>query len=82
MGMNLGVTPPDVPGRIADAAASLGLPTFISCTPDEYAAAVGLDKKGAGADITLILLDRLGHAVPYKMEKAALLKRLAVLTAF
>ena len=82
LGMNLGVTPSDVPGRIADAAASLGLPTFIPCTPEEYAAAIGLDKKGEGADITLILLDKMGHAVPYKMEKAALLKRLAVLTAF
>ena len=82
LGINLGVTPPDVPGRIADAAASLGLPTFIDCTPDEYAAAIGLDKKGAGADITLILLDKMGHAVPHKMPKAALLERLAVLTAF
>ena len=82
LGMNLGVTPPDVPGRIAGAAASLGLPTFIYCTPDEYAAAIGLDKKGAGADITLILLDKMGHAVPHKMPKAALLERLAVLTAF
>ena len=82
LGVALGVTPPDVPGRIADAAASLGLPTSITCTPDEYAAAVGLDKKGAGADISLILLDKMGHAVPYKMEKAALLKRLAALTAF
>ena len=79
LGMNLGVTPPDVPGRIADAAASLGLPTFIYCTPDEYAAAIGLDKKGAGADITLILLDRLGHAVPHKIAKTALLERLKAL---
>ena len=34
--------------------------------------AVGLDKKGAGADVTVILLDRIGHAVPYKMPKACL----------
>ena len=82
LGVELGVTPPDVPGRIAGAAAALGLPTFITCTPDEYAAAIGLDKKGAGADITLILLDKMGHAVPHKMPKPVLLKRLAVLTAF
>ena len=82
LGVELGATPPDVPGRIAGAAASLGLPTSIYCTPDEYAAAVGLDKKGAGTDISLILLDKMGHAVPYKIEKAALLKRLAALTAF
>ena len=82
LGVALGVTSPDVPGRIIDAVAALGLPTSISCTPDDYAAAVGLDKKGAGADIRLILLDKMGHAVPYRIEKAALLKRLAVLTAF
>ena len=79
LGVELGVTPPDVPGRVTDALASLGLPTFIYCTPEKYAAAVGLDKKGAGADISLILLDKMGHAVPYKMEKAALLERLASL---
>ena len=79
LGAALGVTPPEVPGQIADAAASLGLPTSIFCAPDEYAAAVGLDKKGAGADINLIFLDKLGHAVPYKMPKAALLERLATL---
>ena len=82
LGVELGVTPPDVPGRILDAVSALGLPTSISCTMDDYTAAIGLDKKGAGADISLILLDKMGHAVPYKIEKAALLKRLAVLTAF
>ena len=82
LGVELGVTPPDVRSRVTDAVASLGLPDFIYCTPDEYAAAVGLDKKGAGADITLILLDRLGHAVPYKITKSVLLERLSVLTAF
>ena len=79
LGVALGVTPADVPGRIADACAALGLPTSIPCAAEDYAAAVGLDKKGAGADITLILLDRLGHAVPYKMPREQLLKRLEVL---
>ena len=81
LGAELGVTPPDVPGRVVDTVASLGLPTRISCTPDDYAAAIGLDKKGAGADISLILLDRLGNAVPHRMPKTDLLERLAVLTA-
>ena len=79
LGVELGVTPPDVPGRILDAVAALGLPTFIPCTPEEYAAAVGLDKKGAGADINLILLDKMGHAIPHKMPKTALLERLEAL---
>ena len=42
----------------------------------DYAAAIGLDKKGAGADITLILLDRMGHAVPHKLPKEELLRLL------
>ena len=73
LGAALGVTPPEVPERIWDACASLGLPTAISCSIEDYAAAVGLDKKGAGTDITLILLDKLGHAVPHKLPKAQLM---------
>ncbi len=73
LGAALGVTPPEVPERIGDACASLGLPTAISCSVGDYAAAVGLDKKGAGTDITLILLDKLGHAVPHKLPKAQLM---------
>ena len=80
LGVELGVTPPGVPGRITDVLAALGLPTSMFCTPDGYAAAVGLDKKGAGADIRLILLDKMGRAVPYKMPKTALLERLPVLS--
>ena len=79
LGVALGVTPPDVPGRIADALAALGLPTSISCSGPDYAAAVGLDKKGAGADISLILLDGIGRAVPRKMPKDRLLEQLAAL---
>ena len=40
---------------------------------DDYAAAIGLDKKSAGADITLILLDKIGRAVPHKMPRRDLL---------
>ena len=82
LGVELRITPPDLPGRLEDVLAGLGLTTLIPCDAATYAAAIGLDKKGAGADISLILLDKMGHAVPYKIEKAALLKRLAVLTAF
>ena len=42
----------------------------------EHAAAIGLDKKGAGAEISVILLEALGKAVPHKMPKAALLEEL------
>lgn len=79
IGVGLGVTPSGVPERIQNACAALGLPTRICCSMDDYAAAIGLDKKGTGSDITLILLDRLGHAVPRKMPRDQLLDRLETL---
>ena len=79
LGVGLGVTPPDVPGRIARACAALGLPTHISCGLEDCSAAIGLDKKSAGSDITLILLDAIGHAVPCKMPRERLLAQVAAL---
>ena len=79
LGVSLGVTPPEVSQRIASACAALGLPTSISCTKDGYAAAIGLDKKGSGTDISVILLDKMGRAVPHKMPRALLLERLEAL---
>ena len=76
LGVALGVTPPEVPQRIEAALGSLGQVTWLSCSRSDYAAAIGLDKKGAGADITLILLDKMGHAVPHKIAKADLLELL------
>lgn len=79
LGVSLGITPADVPERIADTLASLGQVTAISCALEDYTAAIGLDKKGAGAEISLILLDRLGHAVPYRMPKDRLLEEIKAL---
>ena len=76
LGVALGVTPAEVPGQVEAAVAALGLPTRIGCAHADYAAAIGLDKKGAGEDITLILLEALGRAIPHKMPKAELLKLL------
>ena len=76
LGVKLGVTPPEIPARLEGVLSALGLPTAISCTAEDYAAAVGLDKKGAGGCISVILLDKLGHAVPHKMLKAELLEEL------
>ena len=76
LGVKLGVTPPEIPARLEGVLSALGLPTAISCTAEDYAAAVGLDKKGAGASISVILLDKLGRAVPHKMPKAELLEEL------
>ena len=58
-----------MPGRISNICASFGLPTAISCTMEEYAAAVGLDKKCMGEEISLILLEDLGKAVIYGMPQ-------------
>jgi 3-dehydroquinate synthase len=70
LGVKLGVTPPELPARIGSLVRAFGLPDFLECTPELYAAAVGLDKKGGGDSITLILLGKLGGAVPYKTKKA------------
>lgn len=76
LGEKLGVTPAGTAEAIAGALAPLGLPTEIPCTLAEYTAAIGLDKKGAGADISVILLEELGRAVPHKMPKEELLEEL------
>ncbi len=76
LGVELGLTPSELAEQITELVTAFGLPAALPCTAEQYAAAIGLDKKGAGAHITLILLDRAGHAVPYQMEKAALLEKL------
>lgn len=76
LGVSLGITPADVPERISDTLASLGQVTAISCTLEDYAAAVALDKKGAGAEINLIVLVTLGRAVPKKMPKDRLMEEI------
>ena len=76
LGERLGITPVGTADRIAAVLTALDLPVEISCTAEEYAAAIGLDKKGAGADISVILLEEMGRAIPHKMPKAALLEEL------
>lgn len=73
LGVKLGITPPEVPGQILKAVKMYDLPDAISCTRRDYEAAIGLDKKGTGSQITLVLLDKLGSTKLYKLEKAKLL---------
>ena len=80
LGVSLGVTPADIPPRLEGVLSALGLPTAIPCAGADYAAAVGLDKKGAGEDISVILLEALGRAVPHRMPKAELLELLEELS--
>ncbi len=76
LGVSLGVTPGGVPAKIESAVASLGLPTRIDCDWADIVEAVGLDKKSAGSRISLILLEKLGRAVPVQMEKSEALQKL------
>ena len=76
LGVALGLTPPSLAVRIAQLVPEFGLPRSLPCTGEEYAAAIGLDKKGAGESITLVLLDRPGHAMRYPLKKQQLLSLL------
>ena len=73
LGAALWVTPAGVPERVEALVSAFGLPTRIPCTQADYAAAVGLDKKGTGEQITLVLLEDLGRAVLHRMSKRELL---------
>lgn len=76
LGVSLGVTPPALPTRLGQVLEALGLPTYIPCDIRTYTAAVTRDKKGAGSDISVILLKQLGQAVAHKMPKAELARLL------
>lgn len=79
IGAALGVTDPAAAEAIAALIRAFGLPEEIQCPAETMAEAVGLDKKGDGAEITLILLKRLGEAVPLRMGKDAVLAQFAAL---
>jgi len=79
VGVRLGLTPPQAVEPVCRAVAALGLPTSIPCSVEDYAAAIGLDKKGAGAEISLIVLEKLGHAAAHKLPKAVLMEQIEAL---
>ena len=74
IGVRLGITPSELPEQIRKAVQLYQLPDAIPCTRADYEAAIGLDKKGAGSHITVVLLDRLGSAKLVRLEKSALLE--------
>lgn len=76
IGVALGVTPADVPERIISIVKQYGLPDRIACSMEDYRGAIGLDKKGAGNDISLIVLPELGKAKACRMKKEELLDRI------
>lgn len=73
LGEELKLTEAGTKAQIEELTASYGLPTAIACSKEEYTAAIGLDKKGSGADITVIFLKKLGETLPTKMGKKELL---------
>ncbi len=75
LGFALKVTPRDGSlERLIALLEGFRLPTFIDCDRETMVGAVGLDKKGAGEDISVILLRRMGEALPYKMKKETVLQ--------
>lgn len=76
LGVAIGITPAGLPERIGVLLGCFGLPVSIPCTHADYAAAIGLDKKGAGDSISVILLEEAGRAVAHPMPKAKLLEEL------
>ena len=76
LGAALGLTPAEAPGQIAALVERYGLPTRIPCPMAAYRSAIGLDKKGVGGGISVILLRELGQAEPVPMTKEELLGRI------
>ncbi len=76
LGTALGITPAGTAERIGVLLGCFGLPLAIPCAQADYAAAIGLDKKGAGEDISLVLLREIGRAEVRKTPKAELLSLL------
>ncbi len=76
LGEELGITPEGTADRIAVLLGCFGLPIDIFCTQEDYKKAIGLDKKGSGDEIKLVLLKELGQAVLHPMEKSRLLELL------
>ncbi len=76
LGEKLGITPMGLSQRVAVLLGCFGLPIAIHCTRKDYENAIGLDKKGTGDKIKLVLLRDLGQAVLHPMEKTRLLELL------
>jgi len=76
LGHGLGVSLCDDYDALMGLIDAFGLPTHIECDWNTIVEAIGLDKKGDGDEITLILLQKIGTAVPKKMKKELVLQNL------
>jgi 3-dehydroquinate synthase len=76
LGQAMAVTPAGTADAIVSLTGAFGLPSDIPCPWALLAEAVGLDKKGSGDSITLILLSQLGKTAPTHLKKDELLRLL------
>ena len=72
IGEKLKVTPDGTYKIIEEALKKYGLPTSVELDEQAFAEAIDIDKKGEGKMINLILLEQIGSAVVYKIEKQRL----------
>ncbi len=80
LGVELGVTVPEAPEKIEAVLAALGLPTRIPCGFEYIERAVGVDKKGSGDLVTLILLEDIGVVKRLKLKKSRVLEVLSAMS--
>ena len=76
LGEQLGHTAPGTADQVEELVRAFRLPTRIPCQRADYERAIGLDKKGSGSRINLILLSKIGQAQIVPMDKQALLELL------
>ncbi len=73
LGECMGITPAGTQQTIRGVLEKYDLPTHIPCPWDTMVEAIGLDKKRAAGGISFVLLERMGWAVPVKMQTKQLL---------
>lgn len=73
VGVELGITPPETVPQLQNLLQLYGLPLDIPCPWETMTKAIGLDKKNTGDSISVILMEKLGHAVSYSMSREQLL---------
>ncbi len=76
IGVGLGVTPPEAVEPVQNILEKYDLPVDIPCPWDVMTNAVLRDKKNLAGKINLIVMERLGHAVPYPLTFDQLLEQL------
>ena len=80
LGQQLEITEPGAAQRLRDILTPLGLPTHIPCDLAHMEKAVSIDKKSAGDNVTLILLEKIGVVRPLTLPKAEVLDALRRIT--